>query len=667
MQLIDLLRYSRTSIVVKLICLNLLILLAVAGVVLVNLMLSRQISDTLNTVIEQDVSQVIKNAELTRNLNIVLAETHLLLNTFTERKNILQTEGIRLMSILQDSIAAHENNPISDALVRFTKALESLFAQCALIIQSSDLIQTLAQNLDAEISDLDELVTELIIERKVSGKDYELFTLEQVNASIPEYRSLLLQIAMQLAKTRRGYIGTTDVEEDYEQQILILFADLSASLLIVTTAGDELADIGQQLIAMVQQYQKAIVAFHQAMQRFQIQFRVVNAAQTQVMLLMKSMNHEVAQATERIRENLTNQIQASRNATLFFSVIILVILLGGVGMYAVRITRPILHLTASAVAIAEGDLDTPIDSRGDDEIGRLARSFVRMRDVVRAEMDALAEKNTALLVETTERKRVEESLRLLNDELEQRVKQRTLDLETANKELKEFAYVISHDLKAPLRGISRLTQWLQTDYTDKLEEEGQEQLKLLAAQARRMSALIDGVLRYSRAIHGSECEEAIDLNVLVPQVIAMLMPPSRITIRLIEELPVIYGDPIRIMQVFQNLLNNAVKFMDKPDGQITVHCEDTGDLWTFHVEDNGPGIDPRHHERIFQIFQTNTLPDQNESTGIGLTVVKKIVELYGGRVWVESTPGQGSRFSFTWPKLSIMPSGVSTFDVNSEN
>ncbi|GAK55615.1 multi-sensor signal transduction histidine kinase [Candidatus Vecturithrix granuli] len=651
MQFIDRLRCYRSSIVVKLILLNLLILLSIGGVVVVNLMFSHQIGDTLKTIIDNEVSRAIQSAELSRNLNTMFAEMHLLLNTFTEREDLLDPLGDRLIATLRASIVHREPDAISDALVRFKQTLETLLVECALIFRMSEQIRNIEQELDTQIAALDELVTALIIDRKIAGKDYELFALEQVSASIPDYRSLLLQIAMQLANLRRDYLGAALLDNAYGLQIQSKLEDISASLLVSTTAGDELVPSGKQIIATVERYKAAIIVFQQAMRVFQTRFSAMSRAQAQVSSLMQTLENEIAQTAGHIREDVDSKIQASRQVTLIFSVIILTLLVG-IGISAIKIIRPILHLTASASSIAEGNLDTPIDSSGVDEIGRLARSFVHMRDVIRAEMDALAEKNTTLLVETAERKRVEESLRLLNDELEQRVHQRTLDLETANKELKEFAYVVSHDLKAPLRGISRLAQWLEKDYADKLGEEGQEQLNLLAAQVRHMSALIDGVLRYSRAIHGSECEESIDLNVLVPQVIAMLMPPARITIRLIEELPVIYGDPIRIMQVFQNLLNNAVKFMDKPDGQITVHCEDTGALWTFHVEDNGPGIDPRHHERIFQIFQTNTSPDQSESTGIGLTVVKKIVELYGGRVWVESTVGQGSRFSFTWPKQS---------------
>ena len=256
----------------------------------------------------------------------------------------------------------------------------------------------------------------------------------------------------------------------------------------------------------------------------------------------------------------------------------------------------------------------------------------------------------AVKEDITVRKQTEEALRILNEELELRVRHRTAELETANKELQEFAYIVSHDLKAPLRGIRRLTQWLQEDYAGVLDTQGQEQLDLLGEQGKRMDTMIDGILHYSKAGYGGERKESIELNTLVAQVIQMLMLPAHITIRCENTLPVIHGDPIQLMQVFQNLLSNAVKFMDKPIGKITVASKDAGEEWIFRVEDNGPGIEPRHHEHIFKIFQSCIPRDERESNGIGLAVVKKIVELYGGRVWVESTPGHGSCFSFTWPK-----------------
>ena len=233
----DWLRSVRSSIVVKLLLLNLLILLAVGGVVVVNLMFSRQVSDTLDIVIDKDVFQVIQNAELSRNLNKVFAEMHVLLNTFTEREDLLQPVGDRLIAILQSSIAVREPDAIHDALVHFKQTLELLLAQCKEIIQASDRIRTIEHELDTQIAALDELVTALIIERKIAGKDYELFALEQVGASIPDYRSLLLQIAMQIATIRRDYLGAAAVEDAYEQEILTLLGDLSSNLLIVTTAG----------------------------------------------------------------------------------------------------------------------------------------------------------------------------------------------------------------------------------------------------------------------------------------------------------------------------------------------------------------------------------------------------------------------------------------------
>jgi two-component system sensor kinase FixL len=252
--------------------------------------------------------------------------------------------------------------------------------------------------------------------------------------------------------------------------------------------------------------------------------------------------------------------------------------------------------------------------------------------------------------EITERKRAEEALRKLNVELEHRVHERTTELEAANRELKDFAYVVSHDLKSPLRAINRLVQWIVEDYAGAFDVKGHEMAELLIGRVKRMDNLIDGVLEYSRIGRVIGSAEPIDVNMLLRDVLDTLAPPPAIRITIPPELPVMLGDKIRITQVFQNLIGNAIKFMDKPQGEITIGCADHGDYWQFSVTDNGPGIEPKHHEKIFQIFQTLKPRDERESTGIGLSIVKKIVELYGGRVWVESTVGQGSTFYFTLSK-----------------
>jgi len=226
-------------------------------------------------------------------------------------------------------------------------------------------------------------------------------------------------------------------------------------------------------------------------------------------------------------------------------------------------------------------------------------------------------------------------------------------LEKTNQELKDFAYVVSHDLKAPLRGINTLVKWISSDYGEKFDEEGEEQMRLLSSRVDRMHNLIDGILQYSRVGRVKEEKTQVNLNELIPSIIDTLAPPENITITIEDELPMIECEKTRIIQVFQNLLSNAIKFMDKPQGQIRIGCVEEGPhsaAWKFSVADNGPGIEERYFEKIFQMFQTLRPRDEFESTGVGLTVVKKIVETHGGRIWVESKVGEGSTFIFTLPK-----------------
>lgn len=223
-------------------------------------------------------------------------------------------------------------------------------------------------------------------------------------------------------------------------------------------------------------------------------------------------------------------------------------------------------------------------------------------------------------------------------------------LNSIEQEFKDFAYIISHDLKAPLRAVKALTEWLATDYADKFDDEGKEQLKLLINRVGRMHNLIDGALHYSRIGRVTEEPEQIDLNGLIPEIIETLALPANIHITIESQLPVVVSEPAHIRQVFENLLSNAVRFMDKPECFVKVGCTEEDGCWKFSVADNGPGIKEEHFEKIFKIFQTLQPKDQLESTGIGLTLVKKIVELYGGKVWLTSKVGEGSTFFFTLPK-----------------
>ena len=256
----------------------------------------------------------------------------------------------------------------------------------------------------------------------------------------------------------------------------------------------------------------------------------------------------------------------------------------------------------------------------------------------------LTRQNLTLLtfLNITERKRLEaEQIRMIHE------------LESANEELNNFAYVISHDLKAPLRAIGSLADWIVTDQRDKLDAEGQEHLRLLIQRVRRMNDLIDGVLRYSRIGRLHEAVVAIDINELVHEVIDSLAPPAQIVVTVAPGLPTFQAERTAIQQVLQNLIANAIRYLDKPQGRIEIDCTSQGESWRFSVTDNGPGIEARHYDRIFQLFQTLNPRDRVESTGVGLAIVKKIVEQCGGQVGIESTPGQGSTFFFTLPQTII--------------
>ena len=223
------------------------------------------------------------------------------------------------------------------------------------------------------------------------------------------------------------------------------------------------------------------------------------------------------------------------------------------------------------------------------------------------------------------------------------------DLKNVNKELKDFAYIVSHDLKAPLRAIGSLSNWLYNDYADKLDDDGKENLELLVGRVKRMHDLIEGILQYSRIGRVKETPVDIQLNEIIDEVVDLLAPPSHFTVNVETSLPTIKAERTRISQVFQNLVSNAIKYNDKPEGNITIGCLTEDGQHKIYVKDNGPGIDEKYHEKIFQIFQTLSARDEHESTGIGLTIVKKIIENIGGNIVVESTPNIGTTFWINLP------------------
>lgn len=237
-----------------------------------------------------------------------------------------------------------------------------------------------------------------------------------------------------------------------------------------------------------------------------------------------------------------------------------------------------------------------------------------------------------------------EELKSLNQGLEKAVADRTAELTSANEKLNEFAKVISHDLKAPLKGIHTLIGWVYQDHESVLSEEGKENISLIQERVLKMDAMIQGILEVSQASASKLKIERIDLKVAINDVLVLIKPQTSIQIDVQGEFPTIDANYYSVCQVLQNILSNAIKYSDKEICEIEILGKELDDSWRISIKDNGPGIDEANHKKIFELFETLDKPVSAESTGVGLAIVKKVIEQMNGSITVESTLGTGSTF-----------------------
>ena len=264
----------------------------------------------------------------------------------------------------------------------------------------------------------------------------------------------------------------------------------------------------------------------------------------------------------------------------------------------------------------------------------------------------------------TARKQAEREVVQLNNELEARVKQRTNELERVNtillatanqleqrnQELNEFAYVASHDLKAPLRAIANLSEWIEEDLADKLDEDTRHKMDLLRSRVRRLQKLIDALLTYSRIGRSQSDIKEVSVREMLVEIIDSLNVPEHFQVEIVGQMPTLNTQLVPLQQVFGNLIGNAIQHSDCREGKITISATEQDGYYQFAVADNGKGIDPQYHDKIFTIFQTLESRDIRDSTGVGLAIVKKAVENQGGQIEVRSNLGEGTTFCFTWRK-----------------
>jgi signal transduction histidine kinase len=235
------------------------------------------------------------------------------------------------------------------------------------------------------------------------------------------------------------------------------------------------------------------------------------------------------------------------------------------------------------------------------------------------------------------------SLNIMSESLRRNI----TELKNRNEELDKFAYVVSHDLKAPLRGIHNVVNWIEEDLSSQLSPKLKEYLAIIQQRTRRMENLINGLLDYAR-IRKKTDPEVTDVAELVRQITQDIVP-REFSVQA-ERLPVIFTERLKLEQVFANLIGNAVKFSVANKGSIEIACRELVSHYEFSVKDHGIGIEPEYHARIFEIFQTLREKDDKESTGIGLAIIKKILDELHCSIWVRSQVGEGSEFIFTWPR-----------------
>ena len=321
-------------------------------------------------------------------------------------------------------------------------------------------------------------------------------------------------------------------------------------------------------------------------------------------------NYEYDRRTARI-EQLSKSAQRTTDLSFYITILSIVVGVLVAGFLAYGISTRIMKMVKMADSIAEGNYHVYMNDKGKDEISRLARALNHMAKVLDHNFDLLKRKNA---------------------------------------ELDDYAHIVSHDMKGPLRGIDNVISWIEEDHGHELSPKVAGYLDMMKGRVKRGEHLIEGILSYARVGKEELHNEEVDVKTLIEEISESTNTKPGIKVVPHDNLPVIYTERVPLMQVFSNLISNAIKYHDKLKGTVRVYHRDMGAYYEFFVEYDGPGISRAYHDKIFKIFQTLHDRDSIESTGVGLAIVKKILEARGENIDLKSENGKGSIFSFTWTK-----------------
>ncbi|WP_400193837.1 ATP-binding protein [Hymenobacter sp. B81] len=332
----------------------------------------------------------------------------------------------------------------------------------------------------------------------------------------------------------------------------------------------------------------------------------------QIRVLFRGFDRTELASREKQREKLADSIRQTRVLSIVLTLVALALGLLSALLLTRLLTRRINTMVQLAHRITQGDYHVNVADPAHDELSELAASLNSMAGTI----------GTTIT-----------------------------QLERRNQELDQFAYVVSHDLKAPLRGIESASRWIEEDMGQDLPPHIREFLLLMRVRVHRMENLISGILELARIGRVEQLDERVDVRELLTEIVDVLAPPAGFQVLLPSYLPVMLAPRVELHQVFSNLLSNALKYHHDPaHGLARINYRETADDYVFTVGDNGPGIAPEYHERVFVLFQTLNERDTVESTGVGLAIVRKIVERHGGTIRLDSAEGFGATFTLSWPK-----------------
>lgn len=434
----------------------------------------------------------------------------------------------------------------------------------------------------------------LYMERSLRGYllSRQSYFLETYNFASHQNSLLLKELFNLIPSNSPQYFNLVEIQKLYNQW-LIQFSEPVSRVKSNSKKPDNNLTSGNQYY----EYGKAIREEESLNENLQQKFREL-------------LNHEYSNRKKRksiLEKSERNTKVISISLTAFSIVTGFAIAL----FLARHISTRILKMVSMANNIGKGNYNVYVNDTAKDELSKLTNSLNQMANILSENFSLLQRKN---------------------------------------KELDQFAYIVSHDLKAPLRGIDNLISWMQEDYKKSFPTEVQEYFQLIKGRINRSENLIQGILTYARVGKEVQDKEKFNVTSLVKDVVENLGINNIKRVNIQKDMPIIYSEKLPLSQIFSNLISNAAKYHDKPNGEIKVYSKEKEDCYEFFVEDNGPGIAKTYHEKIFVIFQTLKERDSFESTGVGLAIVKKIIDDRNEKIKIISEPGRGSIFTFTWSK-----------------